>query len=179
MEMHLNPVPALHFIFEFLRTSRPAQQLPVCRCCKSTCSILSRFVQTDGFRQGGALDVRTNGRCARPLQCEQRTRSRGNSSNPRTSNSPDGQELNDSRGEALGSLKLSVKIPGRKRCRGIWRRIAGFPATNCGIPEVETRRGGSLLKLCSGKYAILVGSQTKPYSVVRTSSQAAIPPATT
>jgi hypothetical protein len=83
----------------------------------------------------------------------------------------DGQELNESRGEALGSLKLFLKMPGEEplpKQYGVGledsrRRMVAFKQ---GDPTGQF----SFLDLAPGKYAILIGSQTKPCSVVRTSS---------
>ncbi len=85
----------------------------------------------------------------------------------------DGQELSDSRGEALGSLKLSVKIPGEETLP----KQYGVGLQDSRRRVVAFRQGDVTGKftfenLPPGKYAILIGSQTKPYSVLRTSSQA-------
>jgi hypothetical protein len=82
-----------------------------------------------------------------------------------------GQELNESRRETLGSLKLSIKMPGdealpKQYGAGLQDSRRRMVAYKQGDPTGQF----SFENLAPGKYAILVGSQTKPYSVVRTSS---------
>lgn len=84
----------------------------------------------------------------------------------------DGQELDDSRNELAGTVKVLVKLPRGDQVprqfslalQDSRRRIVAFrPVDAAGEVVFEG--------LPSGKYAVLVSSANKPYSVVRTSSQ--------
>jgi hypothetical protein len=84
----------------------------------------------------------------------------------------DGQELDDSRNELAGRVKVSVKLPRGDQfprqfsiaLQDSRRRIVAFrPVDAAGEVVFE--------ELPAGKYAVLVSSPNKPYSVVRTSSQ--------
>jgi uncharacterized protein (DUF2141 family) len=174
VDVHLNPVPALHLVFR-IPENRPEQQnnfsMPVLQ--KHVFDSVE-FVQTDGMRQVapgmyelmGVAPGRYTVRAKNPEsgQLEQ-------SANVELDR--DGQELSDSRGEALGSLKLSVKIPGEEtlpKQYGVGlqdsrRRVVAFR-------QGELTGKFTFENLPPGKYAILIGSQTKPYAVLRTSSQA-------
>jgi hypothetical protein len=84
----------------------------------------------------------------------------------------DGQELDTSRNELAGKVKVSVKLPRGDQfprqfsiaLQDSRRRIMAFkPVDAAGEVVFE--------ELPAGKYAVLVSSANKPYSVVRTSSQ--------
>src|ERR1700751_5765977 len=86
--------------------------------------------------------------------------------------SRNGQELDESTSEQVGSAKLSVKLPRGDQfakqfsiaLQDSRRRVAAFrPIDTAGEVKFED--------LAPGKSAILVSSPSKPYSVVRTSSQ--------
>ena len=174
VDVHLNPVPALHLIFRIPENS-PDQQnnfsMPMLQ--KHVFDSLE-FVQSDGMRQVapgmyelmGVAPGRYTVRAKNPEsgQLEQ-------SANVELDR--DGQELSDSRGEALGSLKLTVKIPGEETLP----KQYGVGLQDSRRRVVAFRQGDLTGKftfenLPPGKYAILIGSQTKPYSVLRTTSQA-------
>jgi hypothetical protein len=174
VDVHLNPVPALHLIFRIPENTADQQNnfsMPVLQ--KHVFDSVE-FVQTDGFRQVapgmyelmGVAPGRYTVRAKNPEsgQLEQ-------SANVELDR--DGQELSDSRGEALGSLKLSIKIPGEETLP----KQYGVGLQDSRRRVVAFRQGDATGKFTfenvpPGKYAILIGSQTKPYSVLRTSSQA-------
>jgi uncharacterized protein (DUF2141 family) len=174
VDVHLNPVPALHLIFRIPENTQDQQNnfsMPMLQ--KHVFDSLE-FVQSDGMRQVspgiyelmGVAPGRYTVRAKNPEsgQLEQ-------SANVELDR--DGQELSDSRGEALGSLKLSVKIPGEETLP----KQYGVGLQDSRRRVVAFRQGDLTGKftfenLPPGKYAILIGSQTKPYSVLRTSSQA-------
>jgi hypothetical protein len=84
-----------------------------------------------------------------------------------------GQELNDSRGEALGGLKVTIKMPGdellpKQYGVGLQDARRRFVAFKQGDPAGQF----TFEDLAAGKYAIWVGSQAKPFSVVRVTSPA-------
>jgi uncharacterized protein (DUF2141 family) len=174
VDVHLNPVPALHLTFR-MPENRPDQphsfSMPALQ--KHVFDSVE-FVQTDGMRQVAPGMYELTG--VAPGRYTVRTK---NSESGQLEQSADveldrdGQELNDSRAEMLGSLKLSVKIPGEEALP----RQYGVALQDSRRRTAASRQGDPTGKftfenLPPGKYAILVGSQTKPYSVVRTSSQA-------
>jgi uncharacterized surface anchored protein len=174
VDVHLNPVPALHLIFRIPENS-PDQQnnfsMPVLQ--KHVFDSVE-FVQTDGFRQVAPGMYELMG--VAPGRYTVRAKNPESGQLEQSANlelDRDGQELSDSRGEALGSLKLTVKIPGEEtlpKQYGVGlqdsrRRVVAFR-------QGELTGKFTFENLPPGKYAILIGSQTKPYSVLRTSSQA-------
>jgi hypothetical protein len=174
IDMHLNPVPALHVVFR-IPENRPDQpnnfRMPV---LQKHVFDSEEYVQSDGMRQvapgvyelmgiaPGRYTVRTGN--AQSGQLEQ---------SADVELDRDGQELNDSGGQPLGSLKLSLKISGNETLpiqyavglQDSRRRVVAFQR---GDPTGKF----TFANMPPGIYAILVRSQTKPYSVVRTSSQA-------
>jgi hypothetical protein len=172
IDVHLNPVPALHLIFR-IPQNKPDEpnnfSMPV---LEKHVFDSTEFVQSDGMGQvepgvyelsgvpPGRYTVRTKN--ADSGQLEQSTG---------VDLVRDGQELNESRGEMLGSIKLSLKMPGEEPLPQQYaiglqdsrRRLVAFKQ---GDPAGQF----SFEDLAPGRYAILVGSQTKAYSVVRTSS---------
>jgi hypothetical protein len=115
VEMHLNPVPALHFIFR-IPENRPDQpnnfSMPVLQ--KHVFDSVE-FVQTDGFRQVAPGMYELTG--VAPGHYTVRAKNSESGQLEQSADvelNRDGQELDDSRGETLGSLKLSVKIPGEE-----------------------------------------------------------------
>jgi hypothetical protein len=83
----------------------------------------------------------------------------------------DGQDLSESRGEPLGSLKLSLKMPGDEPLP----KQYGVGLQNSRRQLVAYRQGDptgqfSFQDLTPGRYAILVGSQTTAYSVMQATS---------
>ena len=84
----------------------------------------------------------------------------------------DGQELDNSPNEPMGRVKLSVRLPRGDQIPkqffvvlrdSRWRVVAVQPVYSSGEVVFED--------LPAGKHAILIYSTTKPYSVVRVSSQ--------
>lgn len=174
VDVHLNPVPALHLIFR-IPENAPDQQnnfsMPMLQ--KHVFDSLE-FVQSDGMRQVAPGMYELMG--VAPGRYTVRAKNPESGQLEQSANlelDRDGQELSDSRGEALGSLKLSVKIPGEEtlpKQYGVGlqdsrRRVVAFR-------QGELTGKFTFENLPPGKYAILIGSQTKPYSVLRTSSQA-------
>lgn len=172
IDVHLNPVPALHLIFR-IPENKPDQpnnfSMPV---LEKHVFDSTEFVQSNGMNQvepgvyelsgvpPGRYTVRTKN--ADSGQLEQSTG---------VDLVRDGQELNESRGEMLGSIKLSLKMPGeeplpQQYALGLQDSRRRLVAFRQGDPTGQF----SFEDLAPGRYAILVGSQTKAYSVVRTSS---------
>jgi protocatechuate 3,4-dioxygenase beta subunit len=172
IDVHLNPVPALHVIFR-LPTDEPGQTngFSVPELQKHVFDSID-VVQPDGMHAVAPGVFELTG--LPPGRYTVRTKNADSDQLGQSADVDlirDGQELNESRGETLGSLKLSLKMPGDEplpKQYGVGlqdsrRRMVAFKQ---GDPTGQF----SFEDLAPGKYAILVGSQTKPYSVVRTSS---------
>jgi Carboxypeptidase regulatory-like domain len=172
IDVHLNPVPALHLIFR-LPTDGQGQtngfSMPELQ--KHVFDSID-VVRPDGMRAVAPGVFELTG--LPPGRYTVRTKNADSGQLGQSADvdlARDGQELNESRGETLGSLKLSLKMPGEEPLPKQYdvglqdsrRRLVAFKR---GDPTGQF----SFEDLAPGKYAILVGSQTKPYSVVRTSS---------
>ena len=171
IDMHLNPTPALHLLFRIPQDQQHGFSMPMLQ--KHVFDSVE-MVQTDGMHPvaPGVYEVtgvppgryNVRGRNANSGQLEQ-------SSDVELSRN--GQELNDSRSEPLGSLKLSIKNPGEEALPRAYtvglqdsrRRLAAFRQ---GEPSGQI----TFDDLAPGRYTILVFSQTKPYAVERISSPA-------
>ncbi len=172
IDMLLNPVPALHLIFRIpqhnpdqpYNFTMPELQKHVFDSVESvqpdvTNSAVPGVFELTGVPPG-RYTVRTkNGDSGQLEQSADVELAR------------DGQDLAESRGELLGSLKLSLKMPGDEPLPAQY----GVGLQNSRRRMVAFRQGDptgqfSFEDLAPGRYAILVGSQTKAYSVVRTTS---------
>ncbi len=174
IDMHLNPVPALHLIFRMPQegTDRPNNfSMPMLR---RHVFDSAEFVQTEGMHQVAPGVYELTG-----LSPGRYTAIMKNSNSGQLEQSTDldlvhdGQELNASHGEPLGTLKLIFKMPGKETLPkqygvGLMDSRRRFAAFKQGDPSGQV----SFEDLPPGRYAILVFSGPKPYSVVRTSSQA-------
>jgi hypothetical protein len=172
LEMHLNPVSALHLIFR-IPENGPGQtngfQMPVLE--KHVFDSVE-YVQSDGMRPVAPGVYELTGVASGRYSVRAK-----NSDSGQLQQSADidlvrdGQEINDSHGEPLGSLKLTLKMPGEETLPKQYavglqdsrRRTVAFKQ---GDPTGQF----TFEDLAPGRYAILIGSQTKAYSVVRTSS---------
>jgi uncharacterized protein (DUF2141 family) len=174
IEIHLNPVPALHLIFRVLQEG-PDQSnnfsMPVLR---KHVFDSAEFVQTEGMHQVAPGVYELTG-----IPPGRYTARMKNSNSGQLEQSTDldlvhdGQELNASRGEPLGSLKLTVKMHGNEALPkqytvALQDSRQRFAAFKQGDPSGQV----FFEDLDPGRYAILIFSGPEPYSVVRTSSQA-------
>jgi hypothetical protein len=172
IDVHLNPVPSLHLVF---RVPEGSEQHGISAPLLEKRVFDSKeFVQSDGVQQvsegvyelggvpAGTYSVRLqepgSQQPAQMSELELRT---------------DGQELDTTRGELEGSVKLSIQMPHQEpipkqlavALRDKDRRIVAFQ-------QVDAGGEATMQNLAAGKYAILIYSPGKPYSVLRTSSEA-------
>jgi hypothetical protein len=171
IDMHLNPTPALHLLFRIPQDQQHGLGMPMLQ--KHVFDSVE-MVQTDGMHPVAPGVYEVTG--VPPGRYNVRGR---NENSGQLEQSLDvelvrnGQELNDSRSEPLGSLKLSVKNPGEEALPKPYtvglqdsrRRIVAFRQ---GEPSGQI----TFDDLAPGRYTILVFSQAKPYAVARTSSPA-------
>jgi hypothetical protein len=172
IDMHLNPVPTLHLVFRIAENGpeqtnglgTPELQKHIFDSVEFVQSVGFNFVAPGIYELTGVPPGRYTMRLRYPNsgQLEQSVD---------VDLVRDGQDLNDSRREALGSLKLSLKMPGDEPLP----KQYGVGLQDSRRRMVSFRQGDSTGQfsfedLPPGKYAILVGSQTTAYSVVRTTS---------
>jgi hypothetical protein len=174
IDVHVNPVPALHLIFR-IPTDPQAQssgyQMPVLE--KRVFDSVN-FVQTEGMNTVAPGVFEITG--VPPGHYTVRTKNSDTGQLQQSADvdlTRDGQELNESRGEALGGLKVTIKMPGDEPLPKQY--VVGLQ--NARRQMVGYRQGDPTAKfsfeeLPAGKYTILVGAQAKPYAVVRTTSPA-------
>jgi len=171
VDLHLIPVPALHVLFRVPEDQVNNFRLPM---LQRHVFDSVQFVQTERANQVAHGVYELTG--LPPGRYSARMK---NSNSGQLEQSTDldlihdGQELNASQGEPLGTLKLTLKMPGQET----------FPK-QYGIGLQDSRRRFAAFKqgdlsgqvsfedLPPGTYAIFIFSGPKPYSVVRTSSQA-------
>ena len=174
IEMHLNPVPALHLVFRVPQDGPDQPNGFTMPMLQKHVFDSVQFVQTEGVNQVSPGVYELTG-----LPPGRYTARMKNSNSGQLEQSTDldlvhdGQELNASRGEPLGTLKLILKMPGEETFPkqydiGLQDSRRRFAAFKQGDPSGQV----SFEDLPPGRYAILVFSGPKPYSVVRTSSQA-------
>jgi uncharacterized protein (DUF2141 family) len=174
IDVHVNPVAALHLLYR-MPTDGQGQpvgfQVPVLE--KRVFDSVD-FVRSEGMNPVGSGVFEITG--VAPGRYTVRVK---NSDSGQSQQSADvdlahnGQELNESRGEALGSLKVTIKMPGdeplpKQYGVGLQDTRRRMVTYNQGDPTGQF----SFADLPPGKYAILVGSQAKPYAVVRVTSSA-------
>ena len=174
IEMHLNPVPALHLVFRVPQDGPDQPNGFTMPMLQKHVFDSVQLVQTEGVNQVSPGVYELTG-----LPPGRYTARMKNSNSGQLEQSTDldlvhdGQELNASRGEPLGTLKLILKMPGEETFPkqygvGLQDSRRRFAAFKQGDPSGQL----SFEDLPPGKYAILIFSGPKPYSVVRTSSQA-------
>jgi Carboxypeptidase regulatory-like domain len=85
----------------------------------------------------------------------------------------DGQELDTSKGEPDGSLKLTIQMQQQEGIPKALRiMLLDKQNRNRTFQEVDANGQATVENLPAGKYSIVIYSPGKPYSVVRTSSEA-------
>jgi len=171
IDVHLNPVPALHLVFRVPEEQANNFRMPMLQ--KHVFDSV-QFVQTEGANQVAPGVYELTG--LPPGRYSARMKNSNSGQVEQSSDLDlvhDGQELNASRGESLGTLKLTLKMLGEEALpkrfviglQDSRRRFAAFK-------DGDSSGQVSFEELAPGRYAILVASAPKPYSVVRTSSQA-------
>src|SRR5208282_689764 len=171
IDMRLTPAPALHLTFRIPENKQNNFSMPV---LQKHVFDTEEFVQSDGFQsvEPGVFELTG----VPPGRYSVRTKNSDSGQFEQAAEvdlSRNGQDLSDAHGEALGSLKLSLKMPGQEPLP----RQYGVALQNSRRRTVAFKPGDATGQftfedLPPGKYAILVGSQSRPYSVARTSSQA-------
>ena len=170
VEMHLNPVPALHLIFRVAETGKNNYMFPQ---LQQPAFDGDTFVQASGSRMispglveltgipAGRYNVRLFG-AGTQLQMN------GVDLNK------DGEEIDTSHSEAMSTLKVSAQVPGdatpltqlRVGLRSAHRTLGAWkPLSDKG--EVE------LPQIAPGKYEVIVWGPQKPFSIAHMSAEGA------
>jgi len=171
IDMHVNPTPALHLLFRIPQEQQHSYNMPMLQ--KHVFDSVE-MVQTEGMHPVAPGVYEVTG--VPPGRYNVRERNANSGQLEQSSDVElvrNGQELNDSRSEPMGSLKLSIKNPGEEALPKPYtvglqdsrRRMVAFRQ---GDPSGQI----AFDDLAPGKYAIMVFSQAKPYAVARTSSSA-------
>jgi hypothetical protein len=169
IDMHLNPVPALHVLFRMPRDGSGGLRMPIFQ--KHVFDSVE-FVQPGGMNQVTPGIFELTG--VPPGRYTVRSKNADSGQLEQSADVDlvrDGQDLTESRGESLGSLKLSLKMPGDVPLP----KQYGVGLQDSRRQLVAYQQGDStgqfsFQDLPPGRYAILVGSQTTPYSVTRATS---------
>jgi Carboxypeptidase regulatory-like domain len=174
LDMHLNPVPALHLVFRIPQDGNGQSNGFSMPLLQKHVFDSVEYVQSDGMRPVAPGVYELTG--VAPGRYSVRVKNADSGQLEQSADVDlvrDGQDLNDSRGEKLGSLKLSLKMPGDETLP----KQYGVGLQDSKRRIVAYKQGDSTGQitfedLAPGSYAILVYSPTGQYSVVRTSSQA-------
>lgn len=173
-EIHLNPTPALHLILRVPLDEQGQQTSFTMPMLQKRDFDSVQFVQTEGMRPLAPGVYELSG--VPPGRYTVRAQN-SNSGQMEVSTdidiARDGQELGNSRGEPLSSLKVTIKMPGQEPLPkqyfvGLQDSHLRAVAFKQGDPSGQN----TFENLAPGRYAIRFGTPTKIYSVVRTSSQA-------
>jgi Carboxypeptidase regulatory-like domain len=172
VEMHLSPVPSLHIIFRIPDDDgQHGFSPPMFARRVFDSSEFINSVEVRGVSQGA---YELTGVPAGTYSV--RMPSRGSSQEVRTSEIDlrnDRQELDTTRGEPEGSLKLTIKMPQQEGIpKGMRIMLLDKQNRNRTFQEVDASGQATIEDLPAGKYAIGIYSSGKRYSVVRTSSEA-------
>jgi hypothetical protein len=170
VDIHLNPVPALHLVFHAPNDGQQGFSIPVFQ--KRVFDSLE-YIQSDGAQPvaPGVYELTgvPAGRYSVRLQ-EQKSGQLQQSSDMDLVK--DGQELDTSRSEPAAKVKLSVKMPRQEPLpKQFYLALQDSRRQTVAFKPVDATGEATFEDLPAGKYAILVSSPTKPYSVVRVSSQ--------
>jgi Carboxypeptidase regulatory-like domain len=169
IDVHLNPVPALHLVFRVPNDQQgfswPVFQKRVFDSVENvqaegTQSVAPGVYELTGVPAGKYIVRRSEPKTRQLLQSNEMDLTRN------------GQELDESISQPVGAAKLSVKLPrGDQFPKQFSIALQDSRRRTVAFRPVDTAGEVTFGDLPADKYAILVFSPTKPYSVVRTSSQ--------
>ena len=169
IDVRLSPVPALHLIFRVSNdqqgVSGPVFQKRVFDTVENVQaegmqSVAPGVYEVTGVPAGKYIVRRPEPKTRQLLQSNEMDLARN------------GQELDQSISEPVGAANLSVKLPrGGQFPKQFSIALQDSRRRTVAFKPVDTAGEVTFGDLPAGKYAILVSSPTKPYSVARTSSQ--------
>jgi len=174
IDVRLSPVPALHLIFR-TKVDQPGQmnnfRMPI---------LQKRIFDSVELVPAGQMQVVSPGvyevTGVPAGRYDVRIRNAGTGDTEQTSEMDllhDGQELNATQGEALGKLKVTVKMPGEEALpRQYALALRDSRQRTVAFRQGDTSGQVSFEDVTPGKYTIVFASPTKRYSVTRTISAA-------
>ena len=169
VDIHVNPVPALHLVFHVANDGQQGFSPPVFQ--KRVFDSLE-YVQSDGaqFVAPGVYEL--TGVPAGKYSVQLREPKSGQLQQfSEMELVKDGQELDTSRSEPAARVKLSVKMPGQEPLpKQFHLALQDSRRQNVAFKPVDPAGEAIFEDLPAGQYAIRVFSPAKPYSVVRASS---------
>jgi uncharacterized protein (DUF2141 family) len=174
IDVHMNPVPALHLFFRMPTDGRGQSsgfQMPTLE--KRVFDSVD-FVQSEGSNGVNPGVIELTG--VPPGHYTVRTKNSDTGQLQQSADvdlTRDGQELNESRGEPLGGLKVTIKMPGDEPLPVQY--VVGLQNARrqtVGYQQGDPTGKFSFSDLPPGKYTILIFSQAKPFAVMRTTSPA-------
>src|SRR5712692_8026929 len=170
VDIHLNPLPALNIVFHVPNDGQQGFSMPVFQ--KRVFDSLE-FVQSEGAQSVVPGVYELTGMPAGRYSVRLREPKSGQLQQFSEINLvKDGQELDTSRGEPAGSVKMSVKMPQQEPFpKQLYLALQDSRRQTVAFKPVDAAGEATFEDLPAGKYAILVSSPAKPYSVVRASSQ--------
>jgi len=170
VDIHLNPVPALHVIFHvpgvgknafpFLQFQQPVFDGSMLIQSDDTRMVSPGVYEVTGI-PAGRYSVRIGG-TGQDLQMNG------------VDLSKDGAEVDTSSGEALCSIKLSVQVPGEATIPpqlAVGLRLAKGLVT--AWQPINPKGEAELPQIAAGRYEVLVWGPAKPYSIARISAEGA------
>jgi hypothetical protein len=170
VEIHLNPVPSLHFLFRVPDNGNKGFAFPQ---LEQPSFDGSTFLQNDGPQLVSPGLVEITGVPAGRYN----VRINGQGSVVQMSGVDlikDGEEVDTSRGEALSSVRVSVQVPGEAKLperlsiglRSAHRALAGWKA-------FDVKGEAELQQIPAGQYEVLLWGPPKPYSIAHMSAEGA------
>ena len=168
IDIHLEPVQSLHLLFHVSESgqngfSMPTLQKRVFDSVEAVGSEGAQSVSPDTYEMTGVPAGRYTVRLHSSTSGESDQTTEMNLTK-------DGQELDSSPGEPLGSLTLSVKILGEEKLpEQLFLTLRDAQLRTVGFQKVDRNGGVHFEGLPAGKYAIAAFSQEKQYFVSQTS----------
>jgi hypothetical protein len=166
IDVHLSPVPVVHLMFRVAEDQQQFRMPQLQRRVFDTVeyvqnegiqSIAPGVFELNGVPAGKYTVILPDSQSGRPQQSSQITLDK------------DGQELDISRGEAMASVKLSVKIP--HQSPGSQQVTIGLQDSRMRVIAanvIDAAGDVTLESIPPGKYALVAFSADKRYSVIRT-----------
>ncbi len=168
-DIHLNPVPALHLVFHVPVDGQQGFSMPVFQ--KRVFDSLE-YVQSEGAQSvaPGVYEV-TGVPAGRYSVRLQEPKSGQLQQSSEMNLVQDVQELDTSRSEPAVRVKLSVKMPRQEPFpKQFYLALQNSRRQTVALKPVDVAGEATFEDLPAGKYAFLVFSPTKRYSVIRASS---------
>jgi carboxypeptidase family protein len=170
VEIHLNPVPALHLLFRVPQTGNNGFTVPQ---LEQPSFDGSTFLQSDGVQlvSPGLVEMtgvpagRYNLRFNEPGSTMQMNA---------VDLTKDGQEIDISGSEAISNVKVSAKVTGETSLPS--RLSVGLRSAHrrpVGWKELDAKGEAELEQIPAGRYDVLVWGASKPYSIAHMSAEGA------